>query len=121
MNETELRSLIGLGVVDRDGKSVGNVEHIFNDDVTGQPEWIGVITGSFRQQHVLVPVSGAERSGVFLKVPWTKDRVKQAPTYGKEDRDGARESGGHRIAISKEKERTAYAHYGIEEQAGVSA
>ena len=110
MNETELRALIGFGVVDQNGKSVGNVECIFNDDQIGQPEWIGVVTGSFRQQHVLVPVSGAEKAGVYLKVPWPKDRVTRAPRY---------ETGGSRIAISKEQERAAYTYYGIEELAAV--
>jgi sporulation protein YlmC with PRC-barrel domain len=118
MDETELRSLIGFGVVDRDGKSVGNVEYIFNDDSTGQPEWIGVIIGSFKQQHVLVPVSGAEKDGVYLRVPWPKDRVKGAPTYGKEDRGGALGLGGYRIAISKEKEQATYRYYGIEDLNG---
>jgi sporulation protein YlmC with PRC-barrel domain len=112
MDETVLRNLVGHDVVDERGKSVGNVEYIFNDDETGQPEWIGVITGTFIQHHVLVPVDGAEKTNGSLRVPWTKDRVKQAPRYDKEDRRGVLGLGEYRIAISKEKEQAAYAHYG---------
>src|SRR6266508_9126 len=58
LDEGDLRELAGHPVVDRDGKSVGYVDQIFNDDQTGEPEWIGVITGTFRHHVHLVPASG---------------------------------------------------------------
>jgi sporulation protein YlmC with PRC-barrel domain len=48
LEEAELQSLMGFDVVDRDGKSVGNLEFIFNDADTGRPEWLGVLGGPFR-------------------------------------------------------------------------
>jgi len=121
LGEVDLGHLVGHDVVDEHGKSVGNVEYIFNDDETGRPEWIGVLTGTFRHHHVLVPAKGAERQGPSLRVPWAKERIKQAPRYDQEDRRGILGLGEYRTKISKEKERMAYAHYGIEGFAGVDA
>lgn len=105
-SESDLRELIGRDVLDREGKSIGNLETFFNDKETGVPEWIGVFTGTFRQHHFLVPVRGAEREGTALRLQWTKEQVQSAPDYGKPDR-----------AISEEMEREAYRHFGLESAA----
>ena len=115
--ESELRNLVGHDVVDENGKPVGYVAHIFNDDETGRPEWIGVLTGTIRHQNVLVPVSGTERFGTSLRVPWSKGRIKQAPTYGERDRRGMLGLGEYKLTISKEKEREIRSHYGLLEVA----
>jgi hypothetical protein len=103
LSESELRELMSRDVLDREGKSIGNVETFFADRQTGKPEWIGVFTGTFRQHHFLVPVRGAESIGGAVQVPWTKDQVHSAPDYG--DPEGS---------ISEELEREAYRHYGLE-------
>ena len=103
LNESELQTLISHDVVDRDGKSVGYVETIFNDRDTGKPEWIGVLTGSLRHHHLLVPVGGIEREGTSIRVPWTKEQVHGAPDYGKPEG-----------TISEDMERETYRHYGLE-------
>jgi PRC-barrel domain len=103
LNESDLRASVSRDVVDRDGKSVGYVETIFNDRTTGKPEWIGVLIGTLRRRHVLVPVSGAQKADGGVLVPWTKDEVESAPDYGGMDRD-----------VSDEMEREAYRHYGME-------
>jgi hypothetical protein len=115
LEESELRNLVGHDLVDENGKSVGYVAHIFNDDETGRPEWIGVLTGTLRHQNVVVPVSGAERSGMSLRVPWPKEKIRQAPTYGERDRGGLLGVGEYKLTISKEKEQQAYTHYGLAE------
>lgn len=115
LGEHELRDLAGHDVVDRDGKSVGYVDQIFNDDRTGEPEWIGVITGTFRHHFHLVPVSGVGKGNGALRVPWTKSRVNHAPEYGRGDKRGILGLGDYRPAISEAKEREAYAHYGLKE------
>jgi sporulation protein YlmC with PRC-barrel domain len=109
MEPAELQSLIGFDVVDRDGKSVGNLEFVFNDANTGRPEWLGVFGGTFRHYYKLVPVEGAERDEMRLRVPWTKGQVKSAPDYG-----GAR-------AVSGELERETYSHYELEAPATIGA
>lgn len=102
LEETRLRDLMGHDVIDRDGKSIGNLETFFADRNTGRPEWLGVFTGTFRQHHYLVPVEGADVAGSAIRVPWTKDQVKSAPDY----RDPE-------TSISEELEREAYTHYGL--------
>ncbi len=109
--EDELRRFVGRDLVDRHGKQIGFVETIFNDDETGEPEWIGVLAGVFRTHKHLVPAAAAERANGALRVPFTKQSVKQAPTYDKEDRKGVLGLGEYRLAISKDKEREAYAYY----------
>jgi sporulation protein YlmC with PRC-barrel domain len=116
LDEEELRSLVGHDVVDADGRSIGYVEYIFTDRETRAPEWIGVITGTFRHHHVLVPVAGATRSGTSLRVPWRKEQVKRAPSYDKDEKGGLLGLAQYRLEISPEKERRAYAHYGIERE-----
>jgi hypothetical protein len=109
--EEELLRYVGRDLVDRDGKQIGYVDTIFNDDETGEPEWIGVLAGVFRQHKYLVPASAAEAANGTLRVPFTKRSVTQAPTYDKEDRKSGLGLGAYRLAISNEKEREAYAYY----------
>ncbi len=117
LDEAHIRSLVGLDVVDANGKSIGNVEFVFNDQDTGRPEWLGIISGTFRHQRVLVPVEGVDKEGPSVRVPWSKERVREAPTYGEKDRGGILGLGSYSLGISEEKERAAYAHYGLEAQA----
>ena len=117
LDEAQVKRLVGLDVVDEAGKSIGNVEFVFNDEDTGRPEWLGVISGTFRQHRVLVPIEGLDRAGPSVQVPWSKDRVRQAPSYGDKDRGGILGLGSYSLGISKEKERAAYAHYGLADRA----
>ena len=105
LDEVELQRLVGHDVVDE----------------TGRPEWIGVVAGSFRMHRFLVPATGAEKDGPSLRVPWPKERIKRAPRYDEEDRRGMLGLAEYKTTISKEKERMAYAHYGLEEHSGVGA
>ena len=103
LTETELRDLLGRDVLDREGKSIGNLETFFKDRETGQPEWLGVyVSGLIRSHHRLVPARDAERDGTGIRVPWPKDQVGQAPEHGDPDRP-----------ISEELEDRAYRHYGL--------
>jgi sporulation protein YlmC with PRC-barrel domain len=111
----DARSLVGNEVVDRNGKSIGYIDQVFNDSQTGEPEWIGVITGGLRRRTHLVPVSGLETGSGALKVPWTKDRVKGGPQYGGGDKGSILGLGEYGAAISESKEREAYAYYGVAE------
>ena len=113
VDETELRALSGHEVVDCDGKSVGYVDQIFNDNETGKPEWIGVTTGTIRRRFHLVPVAAAEKRNGTLRVPWTKDRVNHAPEYGRGDLRGILGLGDYRPGVSEAKEREAYAYFGL--------
>ena len=106
LTEAELRELLGRDVLDREGKTVGNLETFFRDRETGQPEWLGVFSGLIRSHHRLVPSRGAERAGTAIHVPWTKDEVGHAPEYDDPDRP-----------IAQELEDRAYRHYGLDRAA----
>jgi hypothetical protein len=104
LTEADLRELLGRDVLDREGKTVGNLETFFRDRETGLPEWLGVfVSGLLRSHHRLVPVRGAEHEGMTIRVPWTKDEVEGAPEHGDPD-----------APISEELENQAYRHYGLE-------
>ena len=108
LDESAIREALGRDVVDREGKTVGNLETFFVDRDTGQPEWLGVFSGTFRSHHYLVPVRGAEREGAVVRVPWSKDEAHDAPEYRDPDKP-----------ISEELEREAYRHYGADEAIAV--
>jgi hypothetical protein len=105
LSESDLRALTSRDVLDKNGKSIGYVERFFKDRSSGEPEWIGVFTGSFRHHHRLVPVRGAESEGTSVRLPWTKEQVDGAPDYGTE------------TSISEDLEREAYRHYGLDRAA----
>ena len=103
VDESELRAMLSREVLDPEGKSVGYVETVFKDRETGKIEWLGVMTGTWRHHHHLVPATDVESSGTTVKVPWSKEQVEKAPEYEDPDRP-----------ISEELEREAYRHYGRE-------
>ena len=71
LSESDLRELIGRDVLDREGKSIGNLETFFNDKETGVPEWVGVFTGTFRHHHFLG--SGSRRRARWDRAPAAVD------------------------------------------------
>jgi sporulation protein YlmC with PRC-barrel domain len=104
ISESEFRSLVSREVIDRNGKSVGYVETIFKDRESGRPEWLGVMTGTWRHHHHLVPVTDdLETATGTVTIPWTKEQVGAAPEYGEPDQP-----------ISEKLEHEAYRHYRTE-------
>lgn len=111
----ELVPLVGHEVVDAGGKSVGYVDLLFVDNETGRPEWLGIWNGVWgTRPRVLVPLRGIELVEDELRLPWSEDVVKKAPSYDEEDDRGLLADHADVIGISAEKERAAYAHYGVE-------
>ena len=72
-------------VVDQNGDKIGSVGQIYLDDVTDQPTWVTVNTGLFGNKESFIPLNGADISGSEIRVPYTKDFVKDAPNV---DDDG---------------------------------
>ncbi len=79
LNETQAREVVGATAHGSDGEKIGKVGQLFLDDQTGQPEFVTVNTGLFGTSESFVPVEGATLEGDRLVVPYTKDKVKDAP------------------------------------------
>lgn len=86
------------------GQKIGEAEHVFFDDATGEPEWVTVKTGMFGRSESFVPIHDAVLSEGHLEVPFSKDKIKGAPNV---DVD----SGGH---LSAQEEHRLYEFYGID-------
>ncbi|MGG7571308.1 DUF2382 domain-containing protein [Streptomyces sirii] len=95
------QSLTGLRVVDADGVKVGTVQQVYRDDATNDPEWITVRTGLFGMKETFIPLAGARRTGGELRVPHTKETIKEAPRI---------DADGH---LDPSEEARLYRHYGL--------
>ena len=100
MTLERLDQMRGATVYDSAGETIGSVEEIFYDEQTRQPEWIGIGTGLFGTKRVLVPVQGASLEGGEVRVPYSKDQVKDSPDIDSDE-------------ISQETEYALGSHYGL--------
>lgn len=101
LTRQEFEQARGRPVYGSDGDKIGDVDELFYDQDTREPEWLGIGTGIVGQKRLLVPVRRAELKDGRISVPYTADRVKATPEI----------EGGE---ISQETERALYAHYGLE-------
>jgi len=92
----------GADVIDQDGDKVGTVEEIYLDQQTDQPEWALVKTGMFGSKSTFVPLTGASPDGDNLRVPFEKDRIKDAPKIDPEQE------------LSQSEEHELYSYYGMD-------
>ncbi|QCV87964.1 hypothetical protein FEZ32_05965 [Acidipropionibacterium jensenii] len=98
MDPQSVQELFDVPVVGPDGESVGTVEQIFADDVTGAPTFLTVRNGD---RECYIPVSGADLDAHTVTIPFSKDVVDAAPSaVDAED-------------LSLEQETSLYRYYGI--------
>lgn len=71
-------------VIDSNGDKVGGVGQVYLDDSTGEPSFVTVKTGFFGTNESFVPLRGAEVSGDEVRVPYTKDVIKDAPNISED-------------------------------------
>jgi len=91
---------VGTDAYDLNGDKIGSIDDIYYDDQTGRPEWLAIRTGFFGMNCSFAPIAGATVDDGHLKLPWTKDQVKDAPNIAEN---------GH---LAVEEERRLFAHYG---------
>ena len=104
-----VRNWQGSTMVDRDGDRIGEIDAIYVDDQTGEPEWALVNTGFFGTRSTFVPIAQATARGDQVQVPYQKQRVKDAPNM---DPDGH---------LSEQEEQELWRHYGLEYGGGYAA
>ncbi|NKX53039.1 DUF2382 domain-containing protein [Arthrobacter mobilis] len=88
-------------IVDPEGRKIGSLGELYLDDGTQEPNWATVKTGLFGTSETFVPLDGASIDGDDIRVPYTKDQVKDAPRI---DPDGQ---------LSEDEEDRLYRHYGL--------
>jgi uncharacterized protein (TIGR02271 family) len=101
ITEQQISTVIGSTAVGPDGKH-GTVGEVYLDDETGRPEWATVRTGLFGTKEAFVPLADATVQGSELRLPYDKDKVKNAPHVDV--------SGGH---LSPQEEQELYRYYGV--------
>src|SRR4051794_35095787 len=76
--QEQISTLYNSDVYDSNGNKIGSVGQVWGDPA-GQPSWVSVKTGLFGLNESLVPLQQADLQGDRLVVPFTKDKVKDAP------------------------------------------
>ena len=102
LTEDQAREVIGATAYGDDGEKIGKVGQLFLDDQTGRPEFVTVNTGLFGTSESFVPVADATFNGDRLVVPFSKDKVKDAPNV---DLDGRH--------LDESEEQRLYDYYGM--------
>ena len=91
----------GRTLVDHHGEPLGNIEAIYLDKVTSQPEWALLEVGATGPDRTFIPLVSAGEEGDTVRVPFAKTLVEGAPAMAA-DRE-----------LSEEQERELYRHYGV--------
>jgi len=102
MQTEQVAAWRGSNAVDADGNKIGTIEEVYLDAETNQPEWLAVKTGLFGSRMSFVPVAQASDAGGDVRVPYSKDPVKDAPHA---EADGR---------LSQQEEAQLYRHYGLD-------
>ncbi len=84
MTPEDIQSLYDADVVDSQGQRVGGVGHVYLDDDSGRPAWVTAKTGLFGLRETFVPLHGADVAVGEIRVPYTKDFIKDAPNIDDE-------------------------------------
>lgn len=103
ISQNQIQSISGGNVVGSDGNKIGSVGQIYLDDESGNPEWVTVKTGLFGTSESFVPIQDADVDGENIKVPFTKDTVKDAPRMDDADQH-----------LDHDQERSLYEYYGMD-------
>lgn len=102
LSENDARETIGTTAYSADGDKIGKVGQLFLDDRTGRPEFVTVNTGLFGNKETFIPVENASVTQDGLTVPFTKDKIGDAPTVDAE--------GGH---LDESEEQKLFAYYAM--------
>jgi len=102
MSDTSsIEMLEGRDLHDAAGDKIGQIDEVYVDDDTGQPEFALVKSGLFGTGRHFVPLRDVDLTGPDVTVPYSKDKVKDAPSL---DPDGD---------LSPDEESRLYSYYGF--------
>jgi ferritin-like metal-binding protein YciE len=100
--ESAIAEWRGRGAVTSEGERIGLIDEIYADADTGKPEWLAVKTGMFGTKVSLIPIAEASESDGDVRVPYSTEQVKDAPTVEAD------------TGLSQEEEAGLYRHYGLD-------
>ena len=101
-NQDEVQNLTGATAYDQAGQKIGHVATVYQDQATGEPEWLTVKTGLFGMKETFVPLALARVRGEGeVELAADKDTITAAP---KIDPDGE---------LSPAEEEQLFSHYGL--------
>lgn len=98
----QIRKWLDQSLYDTEGDKIGTIDEVYYDDASGRPQWLMVKTGLFGGRRSFVPAADVSSADDKLMVPYTEDRVKDAPGLDK-DAD-----------LTDELERALYAYYNLD-------
>ncbi len=101
ISRDSVQTLIGGTAYSTDGDKIGSIGTVYLDNSSGEPAWVTVKTGLFGSNESFVPLEQAELSGDGIRVPYDKERVKNAPNI-ETDRE-----------LSEQEEDQLYSYYGL--------
>jgi len=101
ISRDSVQTLIGGTAYTSDGDKIGSIGTVYLDNASGEPAWVTVKTGLFGSNESFVPLDQAEQTNDGIRVPYDKDRVKNAPNI-ETDRE-----------LSEQEEDRLYAYYGL--------
>jgi stress response protein YsnF len=85
ISREDVRHVYGTDVYSSEGDKIGSAGQVYLDNDTGEPAWVAVRTGLFGKKESFVPLQDATLDDGRLAVPFSKDKVKNAPRI---DQDG---------------------------------
>jgi hypothetical protein len=91
----------GRTLVDHHGEPLGNIEIIYLDKATNQPEWALLEAGAAGPAPTFVPLVSASEEGDTIRVPFDKTLVGGAPSVSADQE------------LSEDQEGELYRHYGV--------
>jgi uncharacterized protein (TIGR02271 family) len=71
--------VLGKTAYDASHAKIGQVNHVYVDEDTGQPEWMTVRTGLFGTRETFVPLEPVQVHGDEVLIPFQKQQVNGAP------------------------------------------
>src|SRR5919202_3002154 len=101
ISRDSVQTLIGGTAYSTDGDKIGSIGTVYLDNASGEPAWVTVKTGLFGSNESFVPLEQAEQTSDGIRVPYDKDRVKNAPNI-ETDRE-----------LSEQEEDQLYSYYGL--------
>jgi uncharacterized protein (TIGR02271 family) len=101
ISRDSVQTLIGGTAYTSGGDKIGSIGTVYLDNASGEPAWVTVKTGLFGSNESFVPLDQAEQTDDGIRVPYDKDRVKNAPNI-ETDRE-----------LSEQEEDQLYSYYGL--------